>query len=504
MIVFFLSCLPACAPFSWQTEEQNLSFFSQEDNAEDLEKPIDFDSIFERTACTDFELYVWSYIYSIASNKNQKPVSHYAMKERIVSKIKRLAKTVDTEEVNQFAARFVSLYRLITEFMKQDQKEDITTALVQFEHGVVNQSYKEFTQKLEEAFSALSRSAKQFNTQCPDSNSPFSDLRGRKDYQSVKWFFDMKRKVHPLIYGAKKVMSTAYQSCSVLDMPLMSSQHHTSGIYIRSRHPSRSGYRRAVSDLNQVNRSHYYLSQLSLSSHPQCFKVHSSPLLYDYGGKPAVSMNSINLFQNSGSGSEILGLDCSGFVVTAMATAGLRLKEKMHIRPVHVKGINSWMIKNSDKNQLSCLKKQDISVENPLQPGDIIASNTHTAIVEMVDEYKDSFYLRRVASEKECHSSRIKPEWFNFSIIQSSAHNNGVGINRMHIAESLSYMSSAFVKGLRRTASRACYKTYDRETHKNISEISILRHDINNPACRDREIYLDREECLEACEPVSI
>ena len=455
-------------------------------------------SLFERTGCQDFRNYVWNYIYNISADKNKQPISYYAMKEQMAQKLFSLAKKASRENINRFAMELVSLYALVSEFLQQNAEEDNTTTLVQFEHGVIHQDHEEFAEKLEATLSQLEQTAQDFNKNCPESTGNYTDHQ----YAHIQWFFNMKRQTHPLVYGAKKVMSTAYQSCSVLDLPLMNNERKTKGVQIQAKHPSNRGHLRRISDLDQVNQSHYYLGQIYTPTHPQCLNIHASPLLYDYGGKPSTSIDSINLFQNAGSGSKkMLGIDCSGFVAAAMATAGLRLKQRMFIRPIHVKGINAWMLKNANRNGLSCLEKQDISIRNPLQPGDIIASNNHVAIVDMVDENEDSFSIAAIQSSSDCHSSKIKLKHLNFSIIQSSAHNNSVGINRMHIAESLNSMDRHFVRGLKRAVSRACYKMFNMETHTDINEIAILRHTIHEPSCRDREIYLERQECLQSCEP---
>ena len=184
-----------------------------------------------------------------------------------------------------------------------------------------------------------------------------------------------------------------------------------------------------------------------------------------------------------------------------MASSGLRLKPGVFIRPIHVKGVNARMFKNAHRNNLSCLQQQDISIHNPIRPGDIVASNTHIFIVDAVGN--DPLGLHSIRSSSKCHSSGITLSNFDFSIIQSSAHNNGVGINRMQVAAAIDGLSS-MEKGLKRVASRACYKMFEQNFHRNITEIAILRHASNEQACRDREIYLEKQECLTACEPQNI
>ena len=468
----------------------------------------DFSSILKKTGCQDFQSHVWNYIYKIVSIENGKPPPYHTVKEKIIERIYKLTKDnpASEEHIKHFAMRFVEIYALITEFMDQN-REEATDTLVHLEYGIIEPNHTQFIEQLKTTFVELDKIAKILNQECQEESStsyasetnnlknPDSDSNDKWD---IRWFHTMRQNLHPLVYGARKVMSTAYQSCSVMDLPLMSLIHETEGIYITSRHPSGAGWRRAISDLNTVNQSHYYLSQMSIPNSNQCLNVHQSPLIYDYGGKPSTTLHSINLFRNSGSGSKALGVDCSGFVASAMASAGLRLKPKVFIRPIHVKSVNSWMFKNAQRNNLSCLQQQDISVENPLRPGDIIASNTHVVIVEATGV--DPFGLNNVNNSSECHSKKIKLRQLDFNIIQSSAHNGGVGINRMHIklaADSLTTIE----RGLKRSASRACYKMFGTEAHTNIDEISILRHTSDKPFCKDREIYLENQECLSNCEP---
>ncbi len=513
--------LITCAPLNIRNGGRlngELNISSKEDE-EMIVDYSDFKSILNKAGCQDFQAYVWNYIYKIVSIENGKPPPYYTVKKTIIKRIQELMKEhpASKEDIQKFALRFVEIYALVTEFMNTHQEDETTTTLVQFEHGVVEQSHTDFINKLTQTFEELDENAKALNQGCKeeeiyadtdDTNNTDSSHSSDTSTDStssshlsewdIAWFHKMRKSVHPLVYGARKVMSTAYQSCSVLDLELMPVDYNTKGIRASSRHPSGNGWRRVVTSLRDVNNTHYYLSQIDIPNNNQCTNVHSTPLIYDYGGKPSTSMSSINLFRNSGSGSKSLGVDCSGFVTSAMASAGLRLKQKVFIRPIHVKGINSWMFKTAERNKLSCLKQQDITVQNPIQPGDIIASNSHVFIVEFTG--RDPFGLNNITNSDQCHSKTVKLSNFQFSIIQSSAHNNGVGINRMHIRDAADGLHT-IKRGLQRIASRACYKIFGMETHININEISIVRHSSKVPACRDREIYLENQECLKTCEP---
>ena len=511
-IFFLFFVFTSCSPLNIQTDLESPTDTLQEDINVDYS---DFETILKKAGCRDFQSHVWSYIYRIVSIENGTPPPYYTVRERIIQRIEELMKdhpSSKKEDIRQFATRFVEIYALVTDFMDQRQNnEDVTETMVQFEYGVVEENNAEFINKLTETFSELDKNAQALNQICQQEENITNQIAQKTNTTSktdvssdstvewdIDWFYKMKINTHPLVYGARKVMSTAYQSCSVLDLPLMGSGYNIAGIQRTSMHPSGNGWRRAVTNLNAVKQSHYYLRGSSIPNYQQCLNVHNHPLIYDYGGKPATSLHSINLFTNSGSGSKALGVDCSGFVTTAMASAGLRLKHKVFIRPIHVKGINSWMFKNARRNKLSCLQQQDILLNNPIQSGDIIASNSHVFIIEFTGA--DPFNLKSFRNSNECHSRRITLKDFNFTVIQSSAHNNGVGINRMHIRDAIDGLTT-LTRGLKRTASRACYQMFGIKAHDNIDEISILRHASDVSSCRDREIYLKNQECLKSCEP---
>ena len=492
-------CIVSCAPLNLGTHTSEVGEFE-----EDYSDYSDFSTMFRKAGCRDFRNYVWNYIYRIVSIENGKPPPYHTVKEKVVQRIETLTQdsSASPKDIRSFAMKFVEIYALVTEFMDQNTEEAANT-LVQLEHGIVEPAHTDFTNSLKQIFADLEERAKALNQECQEEAptqiaEDHSSKQGEESTWGIQWFHTLKQNTHPLIYGARKVMATAYQSCNVLDLALMPTGYTTRGIQATARHSSGNGWRRKVTDLNALNASHYYISNMSIPASNQCLNVYNYPLVYDYGGKPSTARNSINLFRNAGSGSPSLGVDCSGFVTAAMASAGLRLKKNVNIRSIHVKGINSWMFKTANRNNLSCLHKQDISPQNPLRSGDIVASQSHIFIVEYAGA--DPFQLQSITNSNKCHSQRTTLNRFNFTIIQSSAHNNGVGINRMHAKIAIDGLGS-IERGLKKIASRACYKKFDVEAHSNIKEISILRHDSNNPECRDREIYIEKQECLNHCEP---
>ena len=496
----------ACRPAQFN-EEAAFSSRSLAEEPEDVFSEEDvFRSLLNKTACKDFDFHVWSYIYKIVSMEKGKPPPYYTVKEKIMKQVSKqiTKKQVSEETIRKFAMRFVEIYAYITEFMQKKKQNDSAEILVQLEHGIIHPKHHNFTHKLQNTLAELSQYAQQINKNCEESPSPLTKRRWAKERRpsirslsnSIAFFEDLKRTHNPLVYGAFKVMSTAYQSCSVLNLPFMPPDHEARGVEIYGRHPL-GGWQRKVVNLSALNSSHYYIKQTSSPNPMMCFDVQANPLIYDFGGKPFVSAHSIDLFKNDGGGAPGLGIDCSGFVTAAFAGAGLKLKQNIPIRPIHIKGISSHLFKRADKYNLSCLQKQELSARNPLQPGDIIASSRHIAIVDTVGA--DPFNINSRTNIESCHSSKIRAANFNFSIIQSSAHNSA-GINRMHISEAFDH-SSSFGLGLQKTAAQLCAQKFGQKAFKNIPEISILRHLSDNPACLTQEIYLKHQECLRSCPP---
>ena len=397
-ILIFLGCggwlLTTCSPVGFNSEQLHL--VNDLDHTTHFSEEEQFHSLLEQAGCHDFHFYVWNYIYKIVSIEGGNPPPYYIVKEKIINRVQKEIKgrKVSEDAIKNFAKQFVKIYAYITEFMQKKHPSAATEVLVQLEHKAILPEYIDLANKLHSTFTQLNHHAKAIGRKCftPPILSTTNANDEQDDSQDIQLFYSLKQRYSPLIYGALKVMSTAYQSCSTLKLPLMPLEHETQGVNIYATYPGNSaGYLREIFDLQAVIQSHYYISQIQRPNSNSCFNVRATPMIYDFGGKPAPHHTSINLFKDSGRGSAVLGLDCSGFAATAMAAAGLRFKHNMPIRPIHVQGINANMFKNAKQYQLSCLKQQDISLHNPLQAGDIIASSSHVAIVDQVGE--DPFHL---------------------------------------------------------------------------------------------------------------
>ena len=62
--------------------------------------------------------------------------------------------------------------------------------------------------------------------------------------------------------------------------------------------------------------TNYYYQGVNQGS--SCKDIRKFPLIYDYGGKPNTDSGTLNFFVNSGDGTSVLGIDCSGYVFSAI------------------------------------------------------------------------------------------------------------------------------------------------------------------------------------------
>ena len=450
--------------------------------------------LFERVSCDDFKSHIWHHIYITLFNQKHPP-SPLAVQREVKSFAQSylLHKGANNETIRLFAQNFSKIYKQALEFFANKTAFIIMgeIALIELMDDLDDPSLRshpeliQFVTELDKTFNDIERIISPLNLSCAKKEVRVSPLQNiMKSSQSI----------HPLVAGARKVMATAYQSCKVLDFPLVSSKT-SEAKGIREISTSKSGgVYRSISSLPQLLSSHYYLSQLNHTpSSRGCPNISRNPLLYDFGGKPVISMYpypQINLFKNAGSGSHILGLDCSGFVMSALATAGLRIKRNKSMKSSYISGISSWNFKDTNNN-FNCLEQLTIKEPDiPLRTGDIITVSGHIMIVDQLG--KNPLGIDNVTSPYQCESIGINQ--MNFSIIQSSSDLNAIGINRMHVRH---VTNDQLIKGLTDWAVHNCKKKWGYSSF-NSNDISISRHKLT-PECRESEMYLLGEECISSC-----
>jgi hypothetical protein len=199
-------------------------------------------------------------------------------------------------------------------------------------------------------------------------------------------FSQWKATQTPVVYGALKVFSTAYQSCEAGILPALDrSTPNVQGVTVIGNHPDGIGLKRVITNIDDVLRSHPYLHNYRKPA-SNCFDITKNLPIYDYGGRPATSTGTFNLFKSAGSGTTALGTDCSGYVYMAIASSGLRVKKSTAMKAVTINGISSTLFTNPQKNGLTCFDYVTFKNNESLKPGDIIAKAGHVVIVETVGQ----------------------------------------------------------------------------------------------------------------------
>ena len=455
--------------------------------------------LFGSVSCDDFKSHIWTHIYSTLFHKTPPPAPSTVQREvKSFAKNYLLKKGVNNKTIRQFAQNFSNIYEQALNFFSDKTALTIMEEIALIELMDEDEDFfhthpklAQFVSELNSTFDAIQTIIAPLNLKCevkkvtPINLTHFPALRKPQEPE-----------LHPLVYGARKVMATAYQSCQVLNLPLVHSKvTKVRGIRKISNHEG-GGVNRSISSLSQVKASHYYLKKINPTSSSNCPNILNNPLIYDFGGKPFVSMYpypQINLFKNAGSGSHILGLDCSGFVMSSIATAGLRVKKNKPMKGSYISGISSWLFKDSS-NDLNCfdqVTKDPFS--KPLASGDVIAVSGHIMIVDQLG--KNPLGIKNLSSVSQCNRKNITPNKLNFSIIQSSSDLNAIGINRMHIR---STGHTQLKNGLVEWAIYNCKKKWNpHSTFKN-NNISISRH-ILTPECQEPPMYLLGQECVPDC-----
>ena len=474
----------------------NVSFERSTEEIEGLQSQA-LDHFFNGVGCDDFESRVWDHLYLTLFENTPPPSFQQVQKAVKLSAGKYLLQQgAGTRAIREFAQIFLKIYETAFLFFADKPQQVIAEELAVIElmdgreSQVSDPALKNFLDEIHILFDELKTLIQPLGLACLSVSASSVEMElGEGPISSV-----YTGKTHPLVYGARKIMATAYQSCSVLTLPLLPASYPGVRGIVETAQLRGGGARRRISSLSAVRDSHYYLKNVRPAG-GQCFDVSRNPLIYDYGGKPLVksSLNTkINLFENSGSGSQALGIDCSGFILASMAASGLRVKSGKQMKAVYISGISSWKLRQATANGLNCF--QNAQGNSPLLPGDIIVVRGHAVIVDQASA--DPFGLSQVRSAAQCSPQYISVNQMNFSIIQSSSSFNGVGINRMHVR---SIKNTEFRQALVQKAVQVCSVQKGSSSYRQTSDrLAVLRHTLSS-SCRDREMPLVGEECLSGC-----
>lgn len=292
--------------------------------------------------------------------------------------------------------------------------------------------------------------------------------------------------------GLDRVFATAYQSCRVLDLPEMDrSTASVAGITRDGDHEDGIGGKRFITDLRAVQNTHYYIR--GIASESSCREVRNNPLIYDYGGSPAVTSTSINFFTNAGTGTAALGVDCSAYISSGIAVAGLRYKPGLENKPIYIRQ-NSRKFIDAQASGFACFENVTVSKTASIKPGDIVGVIGHVLAVDKVGT--DPFAIGLLKSASECATLDYKK--FDIVVSQSSPSKNGIGINKYHLKDYLDEtgkMRTAFTE----MGKQACLAHFQNKNIKpKSSEWGFLRHK-GSAECMAPRVTIAGESCTQKC-----
>ncbi|WP_413291475.1 hypothetical protein [Bdellovibrio sp. HCB337] len=482
--VFFVA-LSACAPKNFEALQQV---------ANDSTNAI---------GCANFESKTWDAVNRYLQEEKSIPTAE-ELKEHFklsLVNMKAPAESLTDEKLEALAKSFEQLFEvLLQDAPKAENVQDaealfaLLSALELGDH--TTDSKVKLQSKVETQFTKIRSQVAAMNVECttpetPEETGPEEEAPREMDPERVT--------VLPLpVFGMRFTFATAYQSCQSLSEPIMSdstSEIAQDAIKITGMHSDGVGSKRIISSLPSLLATHPYYKNVN-SYGSKCLKGSTYPMIYDYGGKPyaAVGSTTLNMFKNAGGGTSVLGMDCSGYIYSALATAGLRLKPGTNMKASGVSGISSTMYVEPQKNGLSCLAKITLTPTSNLKAGDIVAVPGHVLMIDSVGN--DPFGLNGAKTTEDCEKLSVSN--YDFVVIQSSPSKNAVGMNRY---QARNYLPEAekMKAGLERYAYYACLARVNNQNYTpNLGTLSVIRHKMTS-TCVGSRLKLTQESCIQSC-----
>jgi hypothetical protein len=459
----------------------------------------------ENLGCKTSQSETWSTLHRIAETEGQYPSA-----EEVRTALLKAGqdKGLEGSAYENYVEAFVANYSAIIEGIKKNfAPADLAgwnKALAEMEigarvtevHAKLQDEIKAKQQKLDEAEHLLGKTCAN-----PDAGQVTLPLPPPPDPTATVWD-QLKSTVTPEVYGARRTLATAYQSCDVLKLaPVNAATPNVQGITITGTHPA-GGRMRQISSVSNVASTHYYIKGMK-QPRTSCFKVSGSPLIYDFGGKPYVSSSNeklLDFFKNGGSGTSVLGIDCSAFVFSSLAVAGLKLDPdpKKPLKASLVSGVGSSMFKEPQSNGLRCLDKISVSKSISILPGDIIAINGHVVMIDAIGA--DPFGLNKITQSSDCTSAKLPYTSFDFTIAQSAPVKEGMGINRYSAKDYLA-TSNTFRTGVTNYAVAACKAKFGVSSTVSTTSLAIVRHR-KTADCMTAPLQENKEDCITSCKAI--
>lgn len=343
----------------------------------------------------------------------------------------------------------------------------------------IEPEYTELNERLDRALAEGKEAALELGLTCrPTSEEPIesSDLAPSKNG----------------LYGALKTMATAYQSCSVLDLPPVTADVEIVKGVISATQIDSVGWGRKYTDVGLLKRSHYYHRGVTYGG--ACVDQSAKPLVYDYAGMPVISSGgrALDMFRNKGGG-PALGIDCSAYISTAAAVVGDLYKRSTANRPVYTRFASRDFI-DPKKSGWSCYERVGVSDSSTIRPSDIGAVRGHVVMIDQVGS--DPFGLSGVKSMAECDSIDVRN--YDFTVVQSSSSKEHLGINR-YVAKDFLPESEKMAELFLAYGKAACRSKFDRKVRvPSTAAFGLIRHK-NESGCKAPAVTLAHEACVARC-----
>lgn len=458
------------------------------------------ESALDHAGCKLSQSEMWNSLQSLADSGENPP-----SEDQVKGAFYKLAsqRGIKDPAFDAYVEAFVENYKVVIGGIQSklgpDSKAAWKKSLAEAEIGIqATPAHQQLQFQIQSSMSKLSKAERAFQSVCANPDQPISAEPTTPVVKARTIWEKLLAEENPEIYGARKTLAVAYQSCDVLRMkPLTQATPELKGIEIVGQHPA-GGRKREIASLASVNATHPYIKNNRLAK-SSCFEVRNSPMIYDFGGKPHTSSQRpelLNMFKNAGTGTEVLGIDCSAYVFSSLALAGLKLDPDPSkvLKADLVHGVGSRAFKEPQYNGLRCLQKIKLTKTKTVEPGDIVAINGHVVMIDAVGA--DPLGIGPITKVENCDT--VSSENFDFVIAQSSPSKNGVGINRFRASDYLAD-SATFKRGLEAHALAACRAKFGLSPNLSSPDLSVVRHK-KTPECMAQPLITQNESCVAACE----
>lgn len=443
-------------------------------------------------SCESFETYFHDTVQNSYENLGQIPET-----KDVVEDFKKAIKDkISDEESRALSESLKGLYQLIFKELESfNDKEEALKDLIKLEYQ--NHENDKLQKKYNQSLMNFMSLSKTYLKSC---TKPITEEKPIVTPPKLPFYEDLERRTNLMQFGAIKTFSVAYQSCTAHSKkPIHSKNEKLEGVKRIGTHPAGGGVR-VIADKNKVLKTHPYIVNNRVPASDSCTDPTAKPKIYDFGGKPYTTSaidSSLNFFIDGGTGSKELGVDCSGYVYTALMSAGLKLSETKPLRARGVLETPARAFKNFKSNGMTCFSKVKSGLNTePVKSGDIYASTGHIFIINEVGE--DPLGVEKLLENKQsCEQASYKD--FNFSIFQSSPENGAIGLNHMEASYYLKNSKTMRI-GFEKFAKAHCYGLKNKkQNEQNMSEASLIRHKMTPECVQEKPLVLDNESCLERC-----